>query len=272
MTYTLLPNEDESTLRLAFQQVRNAVESNGSKFTMGCEVMFDFDGNLRNIYMEVIGNEYKHKCPGCSFHFGQCICRYVNGEKMMPQYRDQTNSVLRYVIQAALGIPYLREEDLEHVPADLHSIFDHIKDSDPQTYNFLCNFIDNYIDGYWLKKRDRADICFWGDLSHFSSAHMSNNALESYNNEFYTILGRTAHPNPYYFMCIVRKALAINKQILTWVEEGEYEEVKSANAKKAVEKRQKLKCLYQNRLHKAETTTEIRRARIKYMIATGRVG
>ena len=85
--------------------------------------MFDFDGNLRNAYKEVIGDKYDHICRGCSFHFGQCICKYVNGEGMMPSYRNKTNTILRDTIQAALGMPYLREEDLQHVPGDLHSIF-----------------------------------------------------------------------------------------------------------------------------------------------------
>ena len=74
LTYTLLPNEDGKTIRTAFNQVRQAVESRGEMFTMGCDVMFDFDGNLRDAYKEVIGNDYKHVCRGCSFHFGQCIC------------------------------------------------------------------------------------------------------------------------------------------------------------------------------------------------------
>lgn len=75
LTYTLLPNEEEETLKIAYEQVRKAAESHGKGFTMECEVMFDFDGNLRNTYKEVIGNDYKHTCRGCSFHFGQCICR-----------------------------------------------------------------------------------------------------------------------------------------------------------------------------------------------------
>ena len=53
----------------------------------------------------------------------------------------------------------------------------------------------------------------WGDLSHFSSEHMTNNAIESYNNEFYTLLGRRAHPNPYFFASTIKKALDINKWI-----------------------------------------------------------
>ena len=66
---------------------------------------------------------------------------------MMKKYRVKTNTVLRNTIQAALGIPYLRKEDLDHVCRDLNSLFDHIETSDPEKYNFLCNFVDNFIGG-----------------------------------------------------------------------------------------------------------------------------
>ena len=78
MTYTVLPNESSETIRTAFKQVRAAVEANGGGFTRNCEVMFDFDKNLRQVYMEEIGNDYGHKLRGCSFHFGQCACNFVN--------------------------------------------------------------------------------------------------------------------------------------------------------------------------------------------------
>jgi hypothetical protein len=156
----------------------------------------------------------------------------------MPRYRDKSNAVLRDTIQASLGIPYLREEDLDKVPKDLYSIFEHIQHSEPAIYKFLSNFVDNYIEGYWLTEWDKSDICFWGDLSYFSSEHMTNNAIESHNNECYTLLGRRAHPNPYYFMFFIRKALLTTHQHLQWVEKCDYEETKSANAAKAVKKRQ----------------------------------
>ena len=63
----------------------------------------------------------------------------------MPQYKNPENTILRKTIQAALGIPYMRESDLEKVPEDLHSIFDNIEENDPETYRFLSNFVDNYI-------------------------------------------------------------------------------------------------------------------------------
>ena len=64
MTYTVLPNESSETIRTAFKQVREAVEANGGAFTRNCEVMFDFDKNLRQVYMEEIGNDYGHKLRG----------------------------------------------------------------------------------------------------------------------------------------------------------------------------------------------------------------
>ena len=269
MTYTVLPNESSETLRTAFKQVRAAVEANGGGFTRNCEVMFDFDKNLRQVYMEEIGNDYDHKLRGCSFHFGQCVCKFVNGEGWMPRYRDKTNTVLRAVIQACLGIPYIQEQDIDHVVADLHSIFDHTEETDPETYKFLTNFVNNYIQGYWFTNWERNEICFWGDESHFCSENMTNNAIESYNNEFYTLLGRKAHPNFYVFMSVVKKALQRTKTILTWVERGDYEEVKSRRAKSAVDKRYRLKMQYITRLKIAENDYQRRMARLNYMRGTG---
>ena len=188
---------------------------------------------------------------------------------MMPAYRDKTNTVLRDTIHAALGIPYLREEDINHVPEDLHSIFDHIEEDDPETFTFLANFVDNYIEGYWLAEWNHSELSFWGDLSHFSSEHMSNNALESYNNELYTLLGRQPHPNPYKFVCTLKRALSTTKRVLGWVERGEYEEVRSKNAKRAIDKRQRLKVQYMNRLKRSANKIQQRIARLKYMKATG---
>ena len=269
LTYTILPNESAETLKIAFQQVRNAVESKGKGFSRNCEVMFDYDGNLREVYKQEIGDDYNHKIRGCSFHFGQCICEYVNGNKMMSKYQNKKNQVLRDTIQAALGIPYLREEDLEHVQEDLHSIFYHIEFEDPGTFQFCSRFADEYIAGYWLKSWEKSEICFWGDLSNFSSEHMTNNALESHNNQFYTSLGREAHPNPYYFVIKLRNVLKVTKRILKQVEDDVYLESKSKNAKMATEKRHRLKLKYVTRLERAETEEEEQMARIKYMIGTG---
>ena len=168
-----------------------------------------------------------------------------------------------------MGIPYLREEDIKHVTGDLHSIFDHIEQTDPETFTFLSDFVDNYIEGYWLNEWDHSEISFWGDMSHFSSEHMSNNALESYNNELYTLLGRHPHPNPYKFLSTLKRALSTTKKILGWVEKGDYEEVKSQNARRAVDKRQRLKVQYINRLKRADSEVQQRIARLKYMKATG---
>ena len=104
LTYTLLPSEDENTLKRAFLQIKNAVETKGSGFRFETEVMFDFDETLRNAYKTTIGNEYRHRCRGCSFHFANCITSYVNGKKMMPKYRNKKkNKELHETIQAALG-------------------------------------------------------------------------------------------------------------------------------------------------------------------------
>ena len=270
LTYTLLPNEDEQTFSRAFKQVREAVESNGNRFTSGCEVMFDYDASMRRIYRKEIGNDYKHVLRGCSFHFGQCIINFVNGHKMMPQYKNPENTILRKTIQAALGIPYMRESDLEKVPEDLHSIFDNIEENDPETYRFLSNFVDNYIKDYWLKQWDKSELSFWGDETYFSSEHMTNNAVESYNKEFFTMLGKQAHPNPYKFVETLNKALSTTARILSWVEKGQHKEEKPRRHKEVVEARQKLKILFLTRLKTAETQEEQRCARINYMKNTGK--
>ena len=137
MTYSLLPNEETETIRTAFRQVRKAVENQGQGFSFNTEVMFDFDQHMRNVYKEEIGEKYTHKLRGCIFHFGQCICSYVNGKHFMEKYKDTDNTILRDTIRAALGIPYLREEDIDNVQANLHSIFDHIEETDPETFKFL---------------------------------------------------------------------------------------------------------------------------------------
>ena len=123
--------------------------------------------------------------------------------------------------------------------------------------------MDNYIEGYWLNEWDHSEISFWGDMSNFSSEHMSNNALESYNNELYTLLGRHPHPNPYKFLCTLKRALSTTKKILGWVEKGDYEEVKSQNARRAVDKRRRLKVQYINRLKRADSEMQQKIARLK---------
>ena len=70
-------------------------------------------------------------------------------------------------------------------------------------------------------------------------------------------------------MGTLRRALATTKRILGWVENGNFEEVKSKNEKRAVEKRKRLKVQYINRLKRANTEVQERIARIKYMKATG---
>ena len=55
------------------------------------------------------------------------ILNYVNANYMITKYRNTENTVLRDTIHAALGISYIRHEDLEFVVDDMHSIFDSLK-------------------------------------------------------------------------------------------------------------------------------------------------
>ena len=103
LVYTLLPAEDEDTFKKAFSQIRKAVEKQGKGFRYESEVMFDFDETLRNAYKRTIGNDYRHRCRGCSFHFGKCIMDYVNGKRMMTKYQDKENTELNDTIKAAFG-------------------------------------------------------------------------------------------------------------------------------------------------------------------------
>ena len=267
LTYTILPNEDTATLKTAFKQVRKAAEEHGNGFAKFTEIMCDYDGHLREAYKETIGNDYQHRYRGCSFHFSQRLIENVNGAGMMGRYKD--NVILRDTIQAAIGISYLREEDLQFVAQNLHTIFDSIEESDPRTFKFLKKFVDNYIQGYWLTAWDKSEVCFFGDTSISSSEHMNNNALESYNNELYNLLGRHAHPNPYYFVARIRSALAITQKMLSWVENGDFIEVKSRDAKKVAMKRQRLKVQYLERLKRCANEHDVRRARLRYMKASG---
>ena len=98
LIYALLPAEDEETFKKAFSQIRKAVETKGKGFRYESEVMFDFDETLRNAYKSTIGNDYRHRCRGCSFHFGKCIIDYVNGKRMMPKYRNKENIELKDTI------------------------------------------------------------------------------------------------------------------------------------------------------------------------------
>ena len=167
LTFSILPNEDSVTLKTAFKQVRNAAEEHGNGFANFTEIMFDCDGHLREAYKETIGNDHQHRYRGCSFHFSQRLIENVNAAGMMGRYRDEDNVILRSTIQAAIGISYLREEDLEFVVRDLHTIFDSIEKSDPRTYKFLKTFVDNYIKDYWLRMWDKSEICFFWRYKHF---------------------------------------------------------------------------------------------------------
>ena len=166
---------------------------------------------------------------------------------MMPSYRKKTNTIV-------LGLPLLKNAYLRLL--ELYPLKGY-------------NFVENYIEGYWLSDWDHSEISFCGDLNLFSTEHMSSNDLEPCNNELYTLMGRHAHPNPYHFMCTLKRALATTKKIPGWVENGDFEEVKSKNARRAVEKRQRLKVQYINRLKRADSEVQERIARIKYMKATG---
>ena len=101
---------------------------------------------------------------------------------------------------------------------------------------------------------------------------MTNNALERHNNELYELIGRHPHPNPYYFMACVRNALETNQKQLAWVENGDFVEVRSRDARKSALKRQRLKVQFLDRLKRARNEEDIRRARLRYMICAGRTG
>ena len=234
--------------------------------------MFDFDGHLRDAYKTEIGDDYNHSYRGCTFRFSNCILNYVNANYIITKYRNTENTVLRDTIHAALGISYIRHEDLEFVVDDMHSIFDSLKKTDKKTYKFLNKFVETYIKEYWLTLWEPSEICFFGDTSLFSCEHMTNNALERHNNELYELLGRHPHPNPYYFMACVRNALETNQKQLAWVENGDYVEVRSRDARKSALKRQRLKVQFLDRLKRARNEQDKRRARLRYMKCAGRTG
>ena len=98
---------------------------------------------------------------------------------------------------------------------------------------------------------------------------MTNNAIESWNNEFYNLLGRRAHPNPYFFGSTIKRALAINSKILRWVDKGDHLEVISRTARNAITKRNRLKIKFVQDLDLAQSEEERRQARVKYMKTTG---
>ena len=252
--------------------MRKAAERHGNGFTRECEVMFDFDGHLRDAYKAEIGNDYNHRYRGCTFHFSNCILNYVSANYMITKYRNTDNEILRKTIHAALGISYIRTEDLEFVVDDLHSIFDSLKKTDKKTYKWLNKFVETYIKDYWLTVWETSEICFFGDTSLFSCEHMTNNALERHNSEVYELLGRHPHPNPYYFMTCIRSALQTNQKLLAWVENGDHVEVRSRDAKTSALKRQRLKVQFLDRLKRARNEHDTRRARLRYMICTGRTG
>ena len=227
--------------------------------------MFDFDGHLRDAYKAEIGNDYNHRYRGCSFHFSNCILSYVNANYMITKYRNTDNEILRKTIHAALGISYIRTEDLEFVVDDLHSIFYSLKKTAKKTYKWLNKFVETYIKDYWLTVWETSEICFFGDTSLFSCEHMTNNALERHNSEVYELLGRHPHPNPYYFMTCIRSALQTNQKLLAWVENGDHVEVRSRDAKTSALKRQRLKVQFLDRLKRARNEHDTRRARLRYM-------
>ena len=140
--------------------------------------MFDFDGHLRDAYKAEIGNDYNHSYRGCTFHFSNCILNYVNANYMITKYRNTENVALRNTIHAALGISYIRPEDLEFVVDDLHSIFEPLKKKDKKTYKFLNKFVETYIKEYWLTMWEVSEICFFGDTSLFSCEHMNNRVFQ----------------------------------------------------------------------------------------------
>ena len=158
---------------------------------------------------------------------------------------------------------------MKEVPTNMKAIFARLKGRNRSTFKFLNKFVDEYIEGYWLKRWEPSEICYWGDLSKESCEDMNNNALESYNDELLTLLGRKSHPNPYHFASTVKTALAHTSQKIAWVEQGTFEKARSRKTEKAIGKRHRLKLLYQNRLDESKTDEDKNRAMIRYMIGTG---
>ena len=73
-------------------------------------------------------------------------------------------------------------------------------------------------------------------------------------------------------MACVRNALETNQKQLAWVENGDFVEVRSRDARKSALKRQRLKVQFLDRLKRARNEEDIRRARLRYMICAGRTG
>ena len=73
-------------------------------------------------------------------------------------------------------------------------------------------------------------------------------------------------------MTCIRSALQTNQKLLAWVENGDHVEVRSRDAKTSALKRQRLKVQFLDRLKRARNEHDTRRARLRYMICTGRTG
>ena len=251
LTFSLLPNSGEETYRVAFTQIKQAVERRGQSFVDQCQVMMDFELAERDMYMEVIGDNYNHQLVGCTFHFGQAIIAYVRSSGFITEYREDSCSPLRTIIQMALGIPHVPIEDLDDLVQDMNDMNErndmNYQNGDArgsEVSKFLDVFINKYIKGFWLNGSiPRSEFNFFSQ-----DEDLTNNAAESGNNQLYSLLGRVPHRNFYDFHQIVKKRISYLEFVVQNLELQGARVIRSAASRKAEQVRLNLKSRFLHRM------------------------
>ena len=244
LTYTLLPDSGEESYDTAFLQIRNAVEYRGSGFTLDCEVMMDFELNLRECYKKHVGDHYAHKLKGCTFHYGQAIIDYIRSAGFITNFIKGEFPPLRTIVQMVLGIPHVPIDCIDDLVSEMKNIIDSIDASDDVIKSFLTNFVNTYVQGFWLDGHfSREEFNFFE-----KNEDLTNNAAESGNNQFYSLFGRIPHRNIYDFHMIVIKRIKASEIHLAQLELEGMRKVKSSASKKAECVRKGLKERYSHRI------------------------
>ena len=153
--------------------------------------MMDFESSEISAWQNTIGNDLEHNVRGCNFHYCQAILHYVKDKGYSSQFQDLHQTELRGTIFLVLGLAYVRPTDRLLALEIIKEKFSNLEGEDEAMFLFLQQFVDNYVIRFWLEGNiDPESWNYWK-----ADDHVTNNAAESGNNQFFSDLHRQKSPN-----------------------------------------------------------------------------
>ncbi len=161
LSYILLPNKKQETYVKAFTLFKHEVQSS---FWSGATFITDFEKAEFNAVKQVLMDS-SHHLQLCYFHYVQSMIRHFK------DYED--NSVTLYLIEISKMLPFMPQKLVE----DAFEVM--------QTYKEIERFVD-YFNKNYLKMYDFED---WSVYGKPSKVVITNNVVESHNNQLKRIIG-----------------------------------------------------------------------------------